>query len=116
MTATDTIQWMKDEGICKRCLLPVNGLSTDDPDLKAYVGCSVGKSLEMMPLDCSLNQDIHVAVDQHVIHPASLIAVEGLGNRTGKRYLQSGTEQRGGTRPKLPAVIIKQSTGQKKLI
>jgi hypothetical protein len=26
----------------------------------------------MMPLGCSLNQDIHVAVDQHVIYTASL--------------------------------------------
>jgi hypothetical protein len=162
-----------DEGerIYKKWLLPVDGLSTDDPDLKAYVGRPVGNSPEMMPLDCSLNQDIHVAVDQHVIYTTSLpesdepkfstfcphrgtstyirlwhpgedgvapsserivqdcnkillamkriwdvrgIAVEGHGNRTGKRFFQSRTEQRGGPRRRDPtkdkiAVIHKDS-------
>jgi hypothetical protein len=55
--------------IYKRWLLPLNGLSTD---LKAYVGRPVGNSPELMPLDCSLNQNIHVAVDQHATYKSSL--------------------------------------------
>jgi hypothetical protein len=72
MTAKDTIEWMKAQGIYKRWLLPVNGLSEDDPELKNFVGRPVGNSPEMMPLDCSLNQDIHVAVSRHVVITADL--------------------------------------------
>jgi predicted flap endonuclease-1-like 5' DNA nuclease len=72
MTATSTIEWMRKKDYLRRWLLPVNQLSADDKDLKAYLGRPVGNSPEMMPWDCSLNKDLKDAVMQHMCYTCHL--------------------------------------------
>ena len=66
MTATATKEWMKKEKYYKHWILPINGLSEDYPDLKAYIGHPVGNCPENMPWDTSLNNDLDEAVNSHV--------------------------------------------------
>jgi hypothetical protein len=67
MTAKDTIKWMQEKDYLKRWILPMGGLHQWDNDLKAYFGRPIGNSPENMPLDTSLNNDVHQKVDQHVL-------------------------------------------------
>jgi hypothetical protein len=62
MTAKETVSWMKEKGYFKHWVLPELGLNKGTP----YAGRPVGNSPEMMPLDCSLNQDVHVGVERHI--------------------------------------------------
>ena len=67
MTAKETVQWMKEKGYHERWLLPVNGLHSDDPDLKAYLETIPGSGPENMPWDLSLNKDAHEDTNRHVV-------------------------------------------------
>jgi hypothetical protein len=67
MTAKDTVKWMKEKDYLKRWILPMEGLHQWDKDLKSYFGRPVGNSPENMPLDTSLNNDIHQKVEEHVL-------------------------------------------------
>jgi hypothetical protein len=67
MTGTDTIEWMKQRDYLKRWILPVKELHQDDPTLKKYFHRPVGNLPENMPWDSSLNQDVHAAVQRHVL-------------------------------------------------
>ena len=61
MTATSTIQWMKEVDIYKRWLLPKNNLNGGT----TYSGRPVGNSPEFMPLDNALNNDIQQSLSLH---------------------------------------------------
>jgi hypothetical protein len=68
MTAKDCTAWMKDENIHARWLLPMLDCNAGTPhELKP-----VGNSPELMPLDNSLNQDLHESVRQHAALTQSL--------------------------------------------
>ena len=73
MTAADTIAWMKKqifEGktYYDRWVLPLHGLNDiKEMKINRYAGRPVGNSPEMMPLDNSLNKDIHDSVDFHCL-------------------------------------------------
>ena len=67
MTATDTVEWMKTQTsgtktFLKRWILPEHGLGND---LKKR--SPPGNYPEFMPLDNSLNRDVHVLVHKHVV-------------------------------------------------
>ena len=49
MIAKETIAWMKEKGHFQRCILPANGLHTDDPSLKYHFCKLAGNSPKMMP-------------------------------------------------------------------
>jgi hypothetical protein len=67
MTAKETIEWMKEKGYHKGWLLPVMGLHSDDPDLKAYLGTIPGRGPENMLWDLSLNKDVHEDTNRLVV-------------------------------------------------
>jgi hypothetical protein len=67
MTAKETVAWMKEKGFHERWLLPVMGLHSDDPDLKAYLDTIPGNGPENMPWDLSLNKDTHEDTNRHVV-------------------------------------------------
>jgi hypothetical protein len=67
MTGNDTVQWMKEKDYIKRWILPVNELHQDDPSLSKYCHRLVGNLPQNMPWDSSLNQDVHVAVQRHIL-------------------------------------------------
>ena len=62
MKAKECKEWMKDNNILHRWILPLNGLNSGT----AYADHPVGNSPELMPLDCSLFSNLHLAVDEHV--------------------------------------------------
>ena len=69
MTAVATKAWMKGKIIggktyFERWILPVAGLF-DGPGLGRYKDNPPGNCPEFMPLDQSLNQDLHLALDRH---------------------------------------------------
>ena len=68
MTCKTAVEYMKQKDIYKHWVLPEQGLFSRDHDseLKAYAGRPVGNSPELMPLDNSLNRDIHTAVQKHI--------------------------------------------------
>lgn len=66
MACEQTRQWMSEMGYLKHWILPEHGLHTDDDGLKNYHMKPVGNSPEFMPLDCSLNKDVHESVNRHV--------------------------------------------------
>ena len=70
MTAKDTIQWMKDEDIYKRWLLPVNGLNAGT----IFERRPVGNSPEFMPMDNSLHKDVDDGVRRHIAYTLKLKA------------------------------------------
>jgi hypothetical protein len=72
MTGNDTVEWMREHDYLKRWILPVNELHQDDPTLSKYYHRPVGNSPENMPWDSSLNQDVHAAVQRHVLLTLSL--------------------------------------------
>ena len=69
LTAQDTVAWMKENRhtdgrtYYEMWIIPVQGLKSGT----VYANRLPGNSPELMPLDSSLNQDIHNAVNQHVI-------------------------------------------------
>jgi len=69
MTAKDTIAWMKENHIYIRWILPELGLNAER---KHFANAPVGNSPEFMPLDNSLNKDIHDGVDRHVLYTSHL--------------------------------------------
>ena len=75
MTDKDCIEWMKEEGIYKRWILPVLGLnneiSIEDSEGKTkvntrYKGHPVGDCPEAMPQDNSLFRDLRTSFDTHI--------------------------------------------------
>lgn len=73
MSSEKTREWMQEKGYLKHWILPELGLHQDEPGLKSYAFRPVGNSPEMMPLDDSLNKDIHEAVRRHVAATIHLI-------------------------------------------
>jgi hypothetical protein len=67
MTAKETVRWMKEKDYLKHWILPMGGLHQWDNDLKVYYGRPIGNSPENMPLDTSLNNNIHQKVEEHVL-------------------------------------------------
>ena len=59
LTYKKTRAWMEKEGIMKHWLLPVGECNAGT----VYYGRPVGNSPELMPWDCSLNQDVHTCVE-----------------------------------------------------
>jgi hypothetical protein len=82
MTAKETMEWMQQKGYLKRWILPENGLSSaeHDPDLTSYARRPPGDNPEGMPLDNSLNRDVHEAVKRHVLW------TQGLAEGDSKRF------------------------------
>ena len=68
MTSNSCKNWMKKEGILDRWLLPTMGLNKGT----RYEDSPTGNSPEMMQLDCSLFQDLHRAVQRHIIYTSNL--------------------------------------------
>ena len=71
MTARETVNWMQQEDLLKRWILPLNGLN-DEASLKLYAKRPPGDSPYFMPWDNSLNQDLHLAVDYHAVMTSDL--------------------------------------------
>jgi hypothetical protein len=67
MTAKETIEWVKEKGYHEPWLLPVMGLHSDDPNLKAYLGTICRSSPENVPRDLSLNEDAHKDTNCHIV-------------------------------------------------
>ena len=61
LTDKRTKDWMVNKGYMKRWLLPISPCNAGT----VYEGRPVGNTPEVMPWDCSLNQDVHVTVDNH---------------------------------------------------
>ena len=68
MTSKECKKWMDEKGILKHWILPENGLN----DGTNYAKRPVGNSPEMMPLDCSLFQDLLLGIRSHIIYTGSL--------------------------------------------
>ena len=75
MTDKDCIEWMREEGILKRWILPEEGMNDkiviDDGNGKVitnlrYKGRPVGYCPEAMPLDNSLFRDLRTSLDKHI--------------------------------------------------
>ena len=68
LTAIETVQWMKDNRhtdgrtYYEMWLKPLHGLNAGTD----YADRPPGNSPELMPLDASLNNDVHTCVDMHV--------------------------------------------------
>ena len=63
MTLEESTKFMRENGIIDHWILPELGLNDGTP----YTNCPVGNSPKIMPLDCSLNKDIHEGVRRHWI-------------------------------------------------
>jgi hypothetical protein len=61
MTANETIEWMRQKGYLKRWILPEMELNAGTK----FEGRPMGNSPEMMPLDCSCNNDLHNGSERH---------------------------------------------------
>ena len=67
MTGKTAVQYMRDKGYYSHWILPQLGLmEAGGDDLNSYRNRPVGNSPEVMPLDCSLNEQVHRAVRSHV--------------------------------------------------
>ena len=64
MTSEECKTYMQGSGILDRWILPELGLNDGTP----YANRPVGNSPKIMPLDCSLNKDIHEGVRRHYIY------------------------------------------------
>ena len=71
MTAGATIAQMKEKEYYKRWVLPVNDLNKE-ADLRIYSERPVDNSPEFMPWDCSLNNDLKLCSNRHVIFTNNL--------------------------------------------
>ena len=62
MKAKDAKEWMRKEGILDKWILPLNELNKGT----SFAGHPVGNSPELMPLDCSLFNDVNQSVNYHI--------------------------------------------------
>ena len=67
MTAKRSVKYMQDMGYYQHWILPEKDIFDDLPECKAWREKPVGNRPEVMPLDQSLNKDVHDGVDQQVI-------------------------------------------------
>jgi hypothetical protein len=72
MTGNNMVEWMGQQDYLQRWILPVNKLHQHDPALSKYWHRPVGNSPDNMPWDSSLNQDVHTAVQQHILFTLKL--------------------------------------------
>ena len=81
MTNKDCIDWMREEGILKRWILPELGMNDEiivvdqegnEKINTRYRGRPVGNCMELMPLDNSLFCDLQCSFDLHVTLTCSL--------------------------------------------
>lgn len=75
MTAKDCKHWMKEQGIWKHWLLPVDG--DRDPYARSITGSfrdqyPPGNNPTLMPWDVALNQDLHDGVNRHCLLTSNL--------------------------------------------
>ena len=68
MTWTSSMKWMEDQGILKHWLLPEQVLNAGT----TYALKPIGNSPELMPLDCSLFQDVILGLRIYIIYTGSL--------------------------------------------
>ena len=64
MTSTECRSFMKINGILQHWILPQNNLNSG----MTYANRPIGKSPEMIPMDSSLNKDLHEAVKEHRLY------------------------------------------------
>lgn len=62
MKTKDATEWMRKEGILDKWILPLNELNKGT----SFEGHPVGNSSELMPLDCSLFNDVNMYVNYHI--------------------------------------------------
>ena len=74
MTDASCQQWMREKGYLKYWILPELGLNDD---IGSFGGRPVGSSPEFMPLDASLNKDVHESTSRHCL--LSRLAAKKLG-------------------------------------
>jgi len=67
MTAKESIQFMKEKGYLDMWIRPQQNLFADQKGMNSYRGRPPGNSAELMPLDTTLNKDVHESVNCHVI-------------------------------------------------
>jgi len=72
LTSESCKEWMRQRGILKHWILPEQGLQDNDPDLSRYANNPVGNSPDFMPLDTSLNRDMHTDVNRHCMQTVLL--------------------------------------------
>jgi hypothetical protein len=82
MTAKDTVAWMKDQKSTDRAgqpmsyydrwITPQHGLNDNIDGKRNFANRPPGNSPELMPLDNSLNRDVHCCVDRHICYSAHL--------------------------------------------
>ncbi|NCF93533.1 MAG: hypothetical protein GWQ05_21640 [Verrucomicrobiaceae bacterium] len=88
MTDKETKKWMAEKGHLRYWILPELGLNDD---VGNFGGRPVGASPEFMPLDASLNKDIHESVSRHCI--LSRFAMRKLNEDDPRRFrMTSPTE------------------------
>ena len=69
MTDKDTIEHMRAKGYLKRWVLPEFDLNKE---FKRFHGRPIGNSPELMPLDCSLFNDLDMAMCVHIAYTMTL--------------------------------------------
>ena len=112
MTSKANKAWMQEKGYLKRWILPSEDLYDHDRQLKkAYNGNPIGNSPELMPWDCHLNQDVHLAHDHHVIITRHLSEDDPLKfsgsspNRIAKSYTRLLAPDESGIAPTSERII-----------
>eukprot|EP00536_Pseudo-nitzschia_multiseries_P008689 jgi/Psemu1/21101/gm1.21101_g len=117
MTCADSVSYMKEKGYYKHWILPELDLMGEQGgmggSLKLYCNRPVGNRPEANPLDTSLFSQLNRAVDQHVVltqgfidenkkfslatptavAEAESIAIDGIGDRSGRRHLPRGQHE-----------------------
>eukprot|EP00957_Ditylum_brightwellii_P176049 13405050-Ditylum_brightwellii.AAC.1 len=68
MTANETLEWIRNEGILKHWILPEQNLNKGT----RYKHSLTGNAPEFNALDSNCNHNLHCAVLEHVSHTASL--------------------------------------------
>ena len=68
MTATSTIDWMKNKGYLDMWIRPAHGIIDE---FKQFKGSPPGNRPEWMPMDSSLNKDVHEGVLEHIAYTRS---------------------------------------------
>jgi hypothetical protein len=67
MTATRTVAYMEKMDYYRHWILPEHNIFSDLPECRKWKKKPVGNRPEVMPLDQSLNKDVHDGVDQQVV-------------------------------------------------
>ena len=88
MSNNPSRNYMQDQGILHRWILPHQKLHGDDDTLSRYKDRPPGDSPELMPWDNNLNQDVHAAVKLHINATDVLLGPETGGSPSPERIVQ----------------------------